>query len=755
MSRIGRGSLLAFAFFIGLAPAGGAVRPAGAATPALEGVMGAAEAVFADEIRGTVIFNGCVVDPAKVSIRAEPLAVKTRTGYVFPRWRSTTGTALIKRTTDAHVLTFSIRGLSTRTPYQLGINFPPNPCGKMFWRGPEQGLALTGSRAVRLEGFSAQTQLEIRSTETGGFVGADELDFADAGAASRQLRWRSFLPGVTGGELQLSTEPFPRQGAFRTCDEPATGVFYRQQVDAPVRGRWQALEPIDFAPLLAPPGRVPPDIPGLTPISAATHGLLLVGAPVYLRIVPLVGGEPACDTRRHGVAGWVIAARRPRGDFDMPPDPPELPLLIALNGQSYTPPYFSAWTQGHPRYGELAYRAIKPHTFPPKNPNDMTPIEYWNYSIADPMGMMLLTCNSAKPGETWQPGRWFSYYPKSSGGGGGFFSGFTSVLSGLATGTWTAVGDFVDFMAKLTEQVKASLAKAVVNIATVVPGVSGACAGLQGVTGKSCEDVVKMGMEYGLTSVGIPPSLPNWKQLQDQGIDYLAAEVSTQIGDPTGLSEQFTQQMLTDMVNKTLNNVNDARPGLGATADWLAPFLGIDPAVWTLSVFNTDPNYHPQGTYIRVKAGNGLYQPVNVKVPERFPPGGLVRIPVALHPSKEGILAPLCSYDRYTDSKKCEPNSLSKVPVCRTKNYNSQTGKYQWDAFDCQFSDWPAIYYRDTWILNKLLPTTCVFLGGYSASDTGGLWLVNPNPPFADAAYLPPMVPATWDGATFVSGACP
>ena len=215
-----------------------------------------AAAAFPDEIRGTVVFNGCVVDPAKVRIRAVPLGVRSRDGFVFPRWRSSIGTARIDATADAHVLKFSIRNLSSRTPYQIGISSPPNPCGTMFWRGPEQGLALTGSRAVKLEGFAAQTQLELFSRETGGFVGADELDFTDPGLSSRSLRWKTLIPGVTGGELQLSTEPFPRQGAFRTCDEPASGVFYRQEVPARPRGKWQALEPIDLGPLLVPAGRI-------------------------------------------------------------------------------------------------------------------------------------------------------------------------------------------------------------------------------------------------------------------------------------------------------------------------------------------------------------------------------------------------------------------------------------------------------------------------------------------------------------------
>ena len=350
-----------------------------------------------------------------------------------------------------------------------------------------------------------------------------------------------------------------------------------------------------------------------------------------MRVVPFVGGEQACDTRQHGVAGWVIASKLPKGDFDLPGDPTELPLLIALNGQSYAPPQLfpanlylgKQAAQGHPKPGELAYRVTKWHVLPPLLPYQMTTKQFFNYSISDPMGMMLLSCNMAKPGAALAPGSWFAYVPKSKGGGsGGFFSGFSSVLGGLATGTWTALGEMANSLAEMTEQIKASLAKAVVNVATIVPGVSEACGALQSATGASCEAVVEAGMEYGLASMGLPPSLPNWEQLQNQGIEYLAAEVATQIGDPTGLSQQFTEQMLHDMVDSTLNKVSEGRPGLGATIDWLTPYLGYDPAVWTLSVFNSDPNYHPQSTYVRVKAGNGLYRGGHRPRAGAFPGGG-------------------------------------------------------------------------------------------------------------------------------------
>jgi hypothetical protein len=45
-------------------------------------------------------------------------------------------------------------------------------------------------------------------------------------------------------------------------------------------------------------------------------------------------------------------------------------------------------------------------------------------------------------------------------------------------------------------------------------------------------------MEIALTSMGMPPSLPDFDQLMDQGLDYVAAELAAQAGVPDFVAEQ-------------------------------------------------------------------------------------------------------------------------------------------------------------------------------------------------------------------------
>lgn len=139
-------------------------------------------------------------------------------------------------------------------------------------------------------------------------------------------------------------------------------------------------------------------------------------------------------------------------------------------------------------------------------------------------------------------------------------------------------------------------------------------------------------------------------------------------------------------------------------------------------------------------------------MPERFPPGGLVRIPVVLQPSTAGIEAPWCRMDLF-GSITCVPVWWTKKPYCQSQQPIGDGTSYSWKSCSC--ADLPGIYYRDAWIQQKLTKTACVFLGGVSASNNGGLWLTNPNPPSTDSAFLPPLLPATWDGGVFISPLCP
>ena len=197
------------------------------------------------------------MDPSQVHLRAEPLGSRSPDGRrTSPGPEATARNARLTRTRDPHLYRFSVQGLHRATLYRLGISFPPNLCGKVFWRGPFEGLAVSGGAPVEIEGFAARTEVEISDLATGQWVGTSDLQFTDPDAAVREFRWRSSLPGVIAGELQVSTEPFPHLGTFGACDEPSRGVIYRRQVPA-IRGGWVSINSVDFGHILGN-GRTPP-----------------------------------------------------------------------------------------------------------------------------------------------------------------------------------------------------------------------------------------------------------------------------------------------------------------------------------------------------------------------------------------------------------------------------------------------------------------------------------------------------------------
>lgn len=717
-------------------------------------------------IVGTLTVNGCTADPTLAKVRAVPLGVGSSDGRSFTSdGQGRTRTAVLSRTRDPHVLTFSIKGLKANRLYRIGVAYPPNPCvtstdgrsGKIFWRGPKHGLVVSGGPAVSLEGFAARTQVEVQQPETGEWLGADDLQFDDPAAATRTLRWRSSIPGVIGAELQVSTEPFPTKGDFASCDEPETGIVARQTVA--VRGdplEDQYLEPVDFHQLLgesrtdgisreeAGVGR----FTEVTPPSDHARRLLMAGAPLYVRMIPHAADGPLCATREDGVAGWVMLAKIP-GAFDTPLEPTIVSKITPWAGHSYAPPYVGGPNQGHPSYGELGFKVIKNHKLPTLGDVKSGSI------LFDPLGTELVLSGKFSPGSHLKKNQWFVFAPPTGSSDGDFLSDFVSVVEGLGsafgglvTATVNFTGSFVDYLHNLTEQIKSTLSENVVNLASYVPGVGPLCDALAS-GGASCESVVKAGLEYGMTSMGMPPSIPSWKALMDQGADYLAAEVASQIGDPTGLSEAFVKQKAKEIMVLTMGKVSAARGGKDPRYDWVIPYLGFEPAIWTISVQKTTAEDLGPNLFLRIPK-SPLYLGANVHVPAKFPGTNLLKIPVGLQPNTEAIPAPVCRENLYNIFDPDHPISCTAAPLPTDKptcwswrlKSNNQFG---WVKWDCASVNWVGIYYRDAWIAQEYKPTGCVPLSAVSYSLAGGLlWLLD-YPPFLAIATLPPQIKAKWN----------
>lgn len=729
----------------------------------------------ASEIRGSVSVRGCVPDASAIDLRAEPLLIgeRTRDGAALDP-RALPLSARVTTTSDPHLFEFRIRGLRPLTLYQLSIAVPPSPiCGTLFWRQSMAGLAASGGEPALIEGIAATTSLEVLQPATDQWVGADPVDFTDPAVATRRLRWRSALSGVIGGELQVSTARFPTGGDFGACDEPDDAVFHRQAVPAGDEG-WTELPPIDLHSIVArhvSGGGGP--VPG--GISNATFRVLLLGAPIYARVVPMTASGPACDAREQGVAGWAILAR-PRATITGEPEPgPGPQVLEPGTGHHYRPPFFfrPSATQPQtifPSYGDQGYRVVKSHHLPtyvgcrPDTTNALLQAGVPKTEIpffADPLGCSLVQSSSWLGGATLNVGfRFVIHRTWSSGGGGTLLDSFVS----LVTGTVNALGVGVNFGADIYNGAVDAAKSLAYDALLTTPGLGQLCDSHP----SECQKGIDIGVTYGMTAMGLPPSVPNWDELKQEGLDYLAGRIGEQLEEETGgvLPAGITQAVLRELTQRAINQMTARRGGSEPTNNWFVGDSGFAPASWTVAIRNNDLDPLPLDVAM-FSHQTALYESAIVPLPHRFPPPGLpglqysvLRVPMVLPPNLDGIPAPLCrsTYPAYSypdPPQRCVAAlPPGAEPICEFQHKNGPDSPWIRDDGCALLKDLVAVYYRNAWAFRVGL-TACTTLTGLTVAHgpASTQYIPWPNYTFIVGAKVPPRLEGGWDGA-FID-ACP
>ena len=723
-------------------------------------------------VSGTVVLNGCRISPRRLHMRAVPLSFAVD-GFESPAARhAKPRRAHLRRTRDPNVFRFFIAGLKRNQSYQLSIGAPPNPCGKVFWRGPFEGIVSAGTRDVRIEGFAAKTELEVFDPVADEWVGAATFSLSDVanGSASKNFRWRSNVAGAESGEVQIATSAFPREGDFGTCDEPDSGIVRRAEVPLDPVG-WTDLGSFDFSSLFgrtfpAPDGEFLPLVQaegtnggeltsgnnGLTPISETEKLLITMGAPLYLRVIAKTADGAACDLRADGIAGWAMMANDVGlQQLEVPPIPPPPGPLQAGNGHFYGPPFVTLRADGTllPNYREQAFAVTKSHRLPP------------NYCFIgldilrdiDPLGCALLDIGFAngikelEPNALVEPPLRFLISPQSSGGGGGLnpLSTFTNTLGMLSTGVYTLVSYGVDSAAKLFDEIKKSVANLALDILNELPLIKGACDALQSEGPLTCDDLVKTGIEVGLASMGLPPSLPNFDELKEQGIKYAAAQIASQTGLPPVVADEALQ-----IARDAVEDLAAKSGGSDPKFNWVTPYLGVDPAYVELVVQKNTSDPVPGGLVLLRKTTD-LFEGGTHAIPSVFPGSGEQRIPMLLRSNASGITNPLCRLGPVDIT--CTPNIFATRPICQIGSFTSG-GQIEYTEHDCNFlgTTAPQIYFRDEWYRQRYQPSVCTTISAISKQDSG----LGPVPPplgynFWISAGLEqlPKRQRNWDGGFY------
>lgn len=230
---------------------------------------------------------------------------------------------------------------------------------------------------------------------------------------------------------------------------------------------------------------------------------------------------------------------------------------------------------------------------------------------------------------------------------------------------WDAISDFfgsiVDFVGKIVNWVSKAYADLKSGLINIV--VSALPSDLQGPLRTALTAMV----DYGLASMGIPPTLPNFDELANMGTDYLAAVAMEQAGIPANAIVEYGVDELSDKIGSSLTS--SAQTSSPNPMNW--DFVKLDPddlyrpAYLTLELYNPYDEPTPSGklsftvdkfmdmkkngtdsaiTYLYAAYGSSyvcLYKPVyGMEIPS-LAPGQHLTVPVILE-EYVGIPFPGC-----------------------------------------------------------------------------------------------------------------
>lgn len=527
---------------------------------ALVAAPAAGQSVAPTEIVGRIELSGCSPNPTEIHLKALPAS-----GVPVGNSGSTpanmgVGVARISSKDSSGGYPFVIPSLDARKAYRISVSLQDKSCGKLRWQGPS--LVLPGDGNVRIGGLAVRTQIEILADpdQRGArqWVGAKIVNLLDPVQAQSKIRLYTDNAAVESFLLQFSDRPFPTipRAIQAGCQsETSQNLLGSKRVGASGPGWTEAT--VNFNDALFPPLGIQQTAQYGTAASAGIAGTsamateLAMGAPVYVRVIPEADDrEPLCDPSVSGVGGWIIVSTG--GLFNR--------AAAGLGGASTVhvaaADYQKPKVFDYPKSGESCYRAVQFHTIGQVDEQPM--------AIDFAFDQFIINGTAYRNGHVFAPNDTFCI-PGADGADEVVGTAIT-----LVSGTLDAIGFMVTSIAKLWDQIKGAVAAVLVNVINAV-GIE--CEG-------ACAAAIEMGINAGLAAMGLPPSLPNWEELQQQGLDYLAAQIANQAGLPPEAVE-----LAMDYAVAAMEELGKTRGGDGqGLPRWVQADIGFEPAVLTFEL---------------------------------------------------------------------------------------------------------------------------------------------------------------------------
>jgi hypothetical protein len=182
---------------------------------------------------------------------------------------------------------------------------------------------------------------------------------------------------------------------------------------------------------------------------------------------------------------------------------------------------------------------------------------------------------------------------------------------------WETFKDYIDMLKTILDAV----AKQYNNLKSTVA--SAVCGG-----DPVCTLVVESGINAGMAALGVPPTIPNFDELMDKGIDYLATSLAEETGVPG--SDLAAKAALTEMAEEMKHKPNPK----DSKGIQLNTRYQYKPATLMIELKNSDPNNRTAPGSFRIKDTWGLFRTAEPDVPypalDPKPGGNTVVFPVVL-----------------------------------------------------------------------------------------------------------------------------
>lgn len=520
---------------------------------------------------------------------------------------------------------FELPGDEPGAFYRLRLDVTTPGCERIAWRpvaGLTYGSAMAGGPPAQISGEVLDTALEVLQSVSsaqridgrvlGTWGTSDTVDWTDPSAATRVFHWSSAAPGVTTGRWEVSALPFPD-----SCLAPPGPVIARgtapYAAGALSQNFMSTSFDIDFAAVMR---SVKETAEATTPTSdrlsyvAASIANILRPSTLWVRVVPLTSdgatscaAAPSNQVRIDFGSGEAATVQNIDGWGGARP--------VEVDWESYTP-YRPGKAIGNVPVIEI----IAPHTLPKAGDT--------NAVFQDPMGFAIVASKQAQFGQTVPVGQRYVLWqtPPDDSAWEEFGDALWTIGEQVGLGL---VVDAVNWVSGVYEDVKAGVVEVLADVITATGIVD--CG-----EGSTCREGISAALTAGLVALGLPPSLPNFSELANQGLDYLAAQISAQAQIPLDDALVVAKEAIDELSQRAASGGAGAGfPGLG---QWYIDLRAAQLGSMTLRV--TRPADSPDGPNVGAMNLIGDVYRAATSAPQ-LQPGQSVTFPITLLPQTDNL----------------------------------------------------------------------------------------------------------------------